>query len=75
METARSVKEDRSEVNAIVGCKAEICLQVSPGKIDCHCRVSPLCLHPHVQMWTATFVQEDGASMVLLNDSPYGHAK
>ena len=65
METARLVEEDQCEVDASVGCKAErkymaVTLQ------DC----LPLQTLTVMYILMATFVEEDGASMVPLNSSP-----
>ena len=49
-----------------------ISLQLSPCSIVCNCWLSLLCIHPHVQMWMATFIKEDSASIVALNGSPCG---
>ena len=54
MDTARSVEENGCEVNVSVGCKAE-CKSITVTPLDC---LSLLCIHPHAQMWTATFVEE-----------------
>ena len=57
MEMARLVKEDGLEVDASVGCKAA----------DSLLTLVTMYTHPRTQMWMATFVEEDGASMVPLN--------
>ena len=58
------------KLTEVWGAKLKVCLR--PHRIVCRCRLSLLCIHRRTQMWTATFVEEDGASMVSLNGLPCG---
>ena len=65
-------REDGHKVDMSVGYKAEGKSTASPSRIVCRYWLSLLCIHLCVQMWMATFVEEDSASIVPLYGSPRG---
>ena len=68
METACAVEEDGHKVNASVGCKAEGKFTTVTSQ-DCLSLLTLATTCMRAQMWVATFVEEDDASMVPLNGS------
>ena len=52
------------------GAKLKLCLRLSPSRIVFHCWLTPTCIHQWLQLWMATFVEEDSASIVMLKGSP-----
>ena len=51
-------------------CYLQVCKRNRSNDGDSSFCLSPLCIQPRAQMWMATFVKEDRASMVPLNGSP-----